>query len=161
MDNFKGIQKTFRYTQTNKGSLDNVFRLLCPVRERDWIDGWDCEMINSLSGFIENDCVFTTKNGDLMDTIWYVTQHDVTKKVIEFVKITPGKVIVRINIRLEPIDSCRTRSHISYQYTGLSSEQNELINSEMESSFMASMYNWEDSINYYLETGKKLLVNSG
>jgi hypothetical protein len=29
---------------------DRVFPLLCPVRERDWLEGWEADMVYSASG---------------------------------------------------------------------------------------------------------------
>jgi hypothetical protein len=63
---------------------------------------------------------------------------------------------VRINIKLTPVENNRTEAEIVYQYTGLSNDQNEFINSELESKFEESMRWWEKSINHYLETGRVL-----
>ena len=32
---------------------DRVFPLLCPVREYDWIDGWECRMVYAETGVAE------------------------------------------------------------------------------------------------------------
>jgi len=37
-----------------------VFPLLCPVREADWIDGWDPISVFTNSGAAEPDCIFVT-----------------------------------------------------------------------------------------------------
>lgn len=37
-----------------------VFPLLCPVREYEWIEGWDCEMIYAATGKAEAGAVFRT-----------------------------------------------------------------------------------------------------
>ena len=36
----KAIQKTFTFNQLNEGTPEQVFPLLCPVREKDWLDGF-------------------------------------------------------------------------------------------------------------------------
>ena len=66
---FVGIQKTFEFTRENTGSIDEVFPLLCPVRERDWLDGWEFRMIHSSSGLIEKDCVFATPHHGKLETV--------------------------------------------------------------------------------------------
>ena len=40
--------------------MSKVFPLLCPVREADWIDGWNPVLVLTQSGFAEQDCVFIT-----------------------------------------------------------------------------------------------------
>ena len=153
---FQGLQKTFSFTQINHGNIDQVFPLLCPVREKDWLYGWDYQMIYSQSGLIEKDCVFTTPGPGKNDTVWQVTQYDQENYFIEFVRVAPSENIVKINIQLEKIEENQTRVHIYYQYTGLSEAQNKFIKNELEQAFTESMKWWEQSINHYMATGKML-----
>ena len=51
---------THSYTQQLIAPPDRVFPLLCPVREAEWIDGWQPVLVLTLGGFAEADCVFTT-----------------------------------------------------------------------------------------------------
>jgi hypothetical protein len=153
---FKGIQQILSYIQINNGNIEEVFPLLCPVREKDWLDGWDYKMIYSKSGLIEKDCVFTTPHHGRLETIWHVTQYDKPKFKIEFLRITPVENVVRINIALEQINKEQTKAFIDYQYTALNEEQNKFIKTELKQSFIDSMKWWEKAINHYLETGKML-----
>ncbi len=157
---FIGLQKTLEFTQTNHGNIDQVFPLLCPVREADWLDGWEYKMIHSKSGLIEQDCVFSTPHHGKFETIWQVTQYDKEHYHIEFVRLTPKENIVKINIKLKEIDTKTTQADISYQYTALNPEQNEFIKNELEQSFKQSMNWWEKAINHYLATNKMLLANN-
>ncbi len=153
---FNAVRKTLTFKQFNNAEPEKVFPLLCPVREKDWLDGWDYKMIYSRSGVIEKNCVFSTSHLGRMDTIWHVTQHNPEKFEVEFLRVTSKENVVRINIKLTPIENDKTEAEIVYQYTGLSKEQNEFINSELESKFEESMMWWEKSINHYLETGRML-----
>jgi hypothetical protein len=156
---FKGTQKTYCYTQINNGSIERVFPLLCPVREKDWLDGWDYKMIVSKSGLIEKDCVFTTSpHGDLI-TVWHVTQYDKLNYNIEFLRVTPTENVVRINIHLVKINQVQTKVTIDYQYTALNENQNAFIKNELEQSFTESMQWWEKAINHYLKSGVMLKKN--
>lgn len=153
---FTGIQKTLKFTQLNSGSIENIFPLLCPVREKDWLDGWEYKMIYSQSGLIEKDCVFATPYSEGTETVWQVTQYNKTDFYIEFLRVTPSENVVKINIQLERIDDNKTKSHISYQYTALNEEQNEYIKNDLEKTFIESMNWWEKAINHYLKNGKML-----
>ena len=145
--------------QTNNGNIDQVFPLLCPVRELDWLDGWNYKMIHSNSGLIEKDCVFATPHHGDFETIWYVTQYDKSNYKIEFVRVTPNENVVKINIQLEKINEQQIRTIIDYQYTALNEEQNKFINEKLKQSFNESMEWWEKAINHYLKTDKMLKKN--
>jgi hypothetical protein len=80
---------TRSYTQHLVAEPSTVFPLLCPVREADWIDGWDPRLVLSHSGFAEPDCVFVTEAGQ-RDAIWYVTRHEPDNGFVEIIKITPA-----------------------------------------------------------------------
>ncbi|MCP4459298.1 MAG: hypothetical protein GY816_14955 [Cytophagales bacterium] len=153
---FKGLQKTFKYKQINTGNIDDVFPLLCPVREKDWIDGWDYEMIHSHSGLIEKNCVFSTPNHGSESTTWHVTQFNKKNFTIEFLRMTPDENVVRINIELEPENDTTTICRIAYQYTALNEDQNVFIQTKLGDQFESSMIWWEKAINHYLKTGQML-----
>ncbi len=153
---FEGLQKTFSYTQINEANINHVFPLLCPVREKEWLDGWDYKMIYSKSGFIEKDCVFTTPHHGKFETVWYVTQYDLVNHSIEFMRITPNENTVKICIQLHEINPKQTRVAIDYKYTALNEDQNEFIRSDMERIFLDAMTWWEKAINYFLKTGEML-----
>ena len=153
---FKGAQKTYSHTQINNGTIEQVFPLLCPVREKDWLDGWNYKMIHSDSGIIEKNCVFTTPHHGTFDTVWHVTEHDELNHRIEFVRVTPAENVVKIDIRLKKFGAQQTKVFINYQYTALNEAQCEFINSGLEKSFLETMDWWETAINHYLKTGIKL-----
>lgn len=153
---FRGIQKNLSYRQINKASPEDVFPLLCPVRECDWLDGWDYRMVHSKSGLIELDCVFTTPMHGEEETVWQVTRYDTDTFQVEFIRFTPGDNVVKINIQLSKLDNSLTESAISYQYTALNEDQNRYLENDLEQDFEESMKWWEKAINHYLLTGKML-----
>lgn len=46
------------FTQSLKGTPEQVFPLLCPVREADWIPGWTTDWVISESGVAEQTVFF-------------------------------------------------------------------------------------------------------
>ncbi|TNE48782.1 MAG: hypothetical protein EP344_18545 [Bacteroidetes bacterium] len=153
---YTGMQKTLTFRQTNTANINQVFPLLCPVREKDWLDGWEYRMIWSESGLIEKDCVFATPAADGLETIWQVTQYSSQTYTLEFVRWAPGKNTVRINIQLDPVDAGTTTALITYRYTALSEAENTYLADQLEQDFLASMHWWEKAINYYLRNGRML-----
>jgi len=160
MDSFTSKKITLGFKQINNAHPERVFPLLCPVREKDWLDGWNYQMIYSKSGVAEDGCVFSTPYHGDKETIWIVTKYDPVNFKIALVRVTPGESVVRISINLEGTDRTTTHAFIKYEYTSLSAEQTHYLENGLESDFQASMQWWEKAINYYLETGKKLLKNS-
>lgn len=154
---FIGNRKTLFFTQRNHATPEKVFPLLCPVREKDWLDGWDYEMIFSLSGVAEQDCVFATPHHGEQKTIWYVSHYDNKNYQIEFIRTTPLESVVKINIQLKPVEQSQTEVNISYQYLGLNENENNHITNTLEKEFITSMQWWEKAINHYLKTGEKLI----
>ena len=76
---FKSQKITREYRQTINATPEKVFPLLCPVREADWLDGWQYSMIYSESGLVEEGAVFSTPCEGEEDTVWIVTKHDPQK----------------------------------------------------------------------------------
>jgi hypothetical protein len=153
---FKAIQTTKNFKQINNAPPERIFPLLCPVRELDWLDGWEYNMIHSKSGLIEKGCVFSTPGPNREQTIWYVNEYDKEKFTIEFIRITPNVEVVKISIILKENGEGKTISDITYQFTGLSESRNSWIMNNLDQFFENFMLWWEKSINFYLETGEKL-----
>ncbi len=159
MDSFTSKKITLGFKQINNGPPEKVFPLLCPVREKDWLDGWNYKMIYSKSGMAEDGCVFTTPHHGDKETIWTVTKYKPDDFEITFVRVTPGDSVVRISINLERFDVVSTHAFIKYEYTSLSAEQTEYLENDLEKDFQSSMLWWEKAINYYLENSEMLLKN--
>ena len=63
----KRITRTYR--QRINARPETVFPLLCPVKEVQWLDGWEYDMVFSRSSFVEEGCVFMTPGDGEADTI--------------------------------------------------------------------------------------------
>ena len=57
---FKAKRVTRNYVQTIQAPPSVVHSLICPVKEAEWLDGWDYHLIFSHSGVAEKGCVFTS-----------------------------------------------------------------------------------------------------
>lgn len=152
--NFQSKRVTHEYIQTNNAPPEKVFPLLCPVREADWVPGWQYRLIYSQSGVAELGCVFTTPNDDGSETIWLVTEYDPARFRIAFAWVNPELVLAQINISLEVRSSNETTAHIRYTYTGLSEPGNREVERYDGAWFQHKMQSWETAINHYLRIGK-------
>ncbi|MEO7793432.1 MAG: hypothetical protein ABIV06_01550 [Thermoanaerobaculia bacterium] len=143
-----------RYVQHLVASPREVFPLLCPVREADWLDGWDPLSVATLSGVAEADCVFTTAASP-HDAIWYVTRHEPDTGFVEMLKITPGVTACRLTIQLTgSADGCEAA--IVYTHTSLGPEGDRFVAGFTAEFYLGFMREWETRLNHYLTTGQAL-----
>jgi hypothetical protein len=153
---FKARHVTKKYCQTIYTSPGEVFPLLCPVREVEWLDGWRYTMIYSKSGLVEEGAVFCTPHDGEPDTVWVVTKYDLSNFRVEFTRFTHQSriCVLRIGVRLR--DESSSYVDISYTYTGISPIGNQFIEEITDDVFRADMKHWENSVNHFLRTGEQL-----
>jgi hypothetical protein len=143
--------------QQYAASPAEVFPLLCPVREYEWLYGWNCEMIYSESGIAEEGCVFTTKfPGEEEETVWVMTDKDLENHTVQYVRVTPGCRVVDLLISLENNSDGCTNAHITYTITALSEIGNAFIDSQAGKEFTDLKNRMEKSMNHFLKTGRML-----
>jgi len=145
------------YEQTINADPSKVFDLLCPVKEALWLDGWDYTLLYSKSGLAEEGCVFLSRQEGEKDTIWMITKRDVQSREIEFVRATPESRIARLTIAVDEKEAQVSRVQITYVITALCEEGNQFLEAFTEDKFTEAMKFWEKSMNFYLQTGKKLI----
>ena len=154
---FTARRTTRTYRQTINATPERVFPLLCPVREAEWLDGWQYAMIYAESGLIEEGAVFSTPHEGEADTVWIVTRHDPGKREIEFARFTPGSRTCVLRIAVSAKAEHSSFVDIFYTYTGTTPAGNAFLESLTEEAFVEAVVFWEKSVNYFLETGEKLI----
>ena len=148
----------FRKThiQSHSFPATQVFPLLSPEGESEWLEDWNYKMIHSHSGKTEKGCVFSTDHHSHGETIWIVTNHEPERQQISFVRFSPGKNVTEIAIKVMPTGEESSTSHIEYSYIPLSTAEHERLKGELDTEFETMMEWWEKAINYFLKTGKRL-----
>jgi len=145
---------TRTYTQRLMGNPAAVFPLLCPVRECDWIEGWNPIEVISSSGVAETDCIFVTA-AQPADAIWFITRHEAENGFVEMVKVSPSVTVCKISIQLTPV-ATGSEARVTYTHTSLGPEGDAFIERFSESYYQQFMREWETRLNHYLATGKIL-----
>ena len=153
---FQANHITRSYEQTINAAPSKVFDLLCPVKEAEWLDGWDYTLLYSKSGLAEEGCVFLSRQEGEKDTIWMITKRDVQSREIEFVRATPESRIARLTIAVDEKEAQVSKVQITYVLTALCEEGNTFLEAFTQENFEAAMKFWEKSMNYYLQTGETL-----
>ena len=92
-----------RYGGTWKATPQDVFPLLCPTREADWIPGWDCRLIYTDSGYAEELVMWTTdeNNPALGEAFWVFTDYQQD----EYVKFVVFKDDLMLHVRIDVKDN--------------------------------------------------------
>jgi hypothetical protein len=142
------VRATHTYVQHLVAPPGEVFPLLCPVREMDWVPGWEPGVVISASGVAERDCVFTTPDGE-HEAIWTIVEHDPEAHAVEMLKVTPGYTVTRLRITLAP-EPDGTAATITYSYTALSEEGERFVATRTPEAYEAFMREWEEQMNRYL-----------
>ena len=153
---FNAQRITRQYRQTIDATPEKVFPLLCPVREAEWLDGWRYDMIYSESGLVEEGAVFCTPDEGEEDTVWIVTRHDPRTYRVDFARFTHGSRTCMLKIVVKAKDENSSYVDIAYTYTSIMPAGNAFIDKFTEAAFLEAVTFWEESMNYYLETGKRL-----
>jgi hypothetical protein len=154
----KPNRATRTYTQHLVGPPNAVFTLLCPVREVDWIEGWDPLLVVASSGIAEPDCVFTTA-ATPADAVWYITRHEPQAGFVEMLKITPNVTACRLTIQLRAV-SGGSEADVTYSHTSLGPDGDAFVASFTDAYYRKFMQDWESRINHYLIHGSALRAAS-
>jgi hypothetical protein len=140
-----------------------VFPLLCPVREYEWIEPWNCEVLHSDSGIAEKNCVFRTgffgepskagKPDEPSSDVWVVNRYEPDSR-IEFVRVNALRVSC-LSMTLTDNGDGTTRSLVEQFLVGLNEQGNESLGA-IEESFSLEFRMGEAMLNHYLTTGTML-----
>jgi hypothetical protein len=150
-----GARRTRRAVMHLAADPEAVFPLLCPVRERDWIETWRCTMICSESGFAERDCVFRTDfPADGPEDTWVVSHYEPPRN-IEFIR-TNSLRVMRYTIDLRRLGTGGTEAVWAQVLTGLNAEGDRFVSALDDEAFTTRMAVIARMLNHYLETGSML-----
>lgn len=130
------VRRRFAHTQRVGAAPEDVFPLLCPVRESEWIPEWECELVYTASGVAEEGCVFRThREADGGTDTWVVSRHEPPRHVA-FVRVNPLRAI-RYDVRLTPEGPGTTRLLWEQEITALDEEGDHHVAALREEDFEA------------------------
>lgn len=157
-DSFVGKRVVKQYQMHVSGSPEQVFPLLCPVKENLWIPyaawGAVCSVIYSDSGVAEEGCVFLTNFPNEGRVTWVVSRYE-APNVIQFVKVYGDKATLKWDLEVKGNPDNTSTIYVTYNMTGLNEEGNRYVDVYVESS-AAKIKGLEKLLNYYLVNGKML-----
>lgn len=150
----KPTRATRTFTQKLLAGPDRVFPLLCPVREADWLSGWDPLVVFANSGVAEPECVFMTAAAP-HPAIWFITRHEPERGFVEMLKVLPEMTACLLSIELAATpEGCDAT--ITYSHTSLGPRGDAFVAGFTEDFYLDFMRDWETRMNHYLTAGEAL-----
>jgi len=148
---FKAVRKVIEMRRTFPASAEEVFLLLCPTREADWIPGWDCELVFTESGYAEEHCVFRTDETSVSGPgVWVMSHHEPPCR-LEIVRFLSA-MVVNLKVILSENPDGTTDGAWTIVLTGLNEEGNLLIEQIPENAYEGLL----QTLFHYLETGEMI-----
>jgi hypothetical protein len=141
-----------------EGEVERVFPLFGPLREREWAEGWNPEVVWPADAVVRERMVFLVRSSheDGLDTTWVVSRYDEKEAAIEYTVFAPESVRW-ILIRCRGIDGGEsTEAEITYSYVGTSESARHRNTHDLEAKYRHELKDWEHAINHYLRTGSRL-----
>lgn len=149
------MRRTVTGTMHHPAPPGDVFPLICPVREREWLEGWNPEVVHTASGTAEPGCVFTTTGPEGELSVWTMSRHDERDGVVEFVVVTAGLHVMTLEIALRP-EPTGTLASWRRTFTALTSAGERAIAAIDDEQHGRRIAHLEASINHYIRTGAML-----
>jgi hypothetical protein len=136
-----------------KGVPEQVFPLLCPVREYDWLPGWSCTMHYSGSGVAEKDAVFTTVEPFRQQTKWTTISYE-PNRFIEYLIVSGQSAVVRLSISLEAGDAASTDLTWRMLFTSTSRLGGQILRRRFSvDGYRRMLASRKSELDHYLSTG--------
>ena len=135
-----------------KASLEDVFPLLCPKKEEEWIPGWECETIWSHSGYNETGAIFRTTKPYATELLWTTLQYEIVNKIVDFLIHAANRFVFRFRITVSDGSDGFLVLTFSQTFTSISEEGNELITLYQEEDFSGRLNNLGQFMSKYLLT---------
>ncbi len=144
----------FTHTQHYNAPVHEVFPLLCPVREHDYIPRWQAEIVHLATGLAEQGGVFTTTSAGGGRDVWIISRYEPLER-IQFVRVDALRTMI-YDLHVEPTDGGGTQIRWEQQVTGLSPEGDEHLAAQSQADFVSMLEAMARMLEHYLATGTML-----
>ena len=148
---FKAIQFSRSGVIHVNATIEEVFPLLCPKREEEWIPGWECETIWSKSGYNEEGAIFRTTKPNDTELYWTTLQYDIDKKIVDFLITAPRLYMLRFKIHVHAVSDGLLSLTFTQVFTSIPEEGNAFLERYESEDFKERLRALEEFMNRHLE----------
>ena len=138
-----------------KAKLEEVFPLLCPKREEEWIPGWECETVWSHSGYNEEGAIFRTTNPYGTELFWTTLQYDMSKRLVDFLITAPHLYMFRFKIEISVNGDGFLKMTFTQVFTSISEAGNAFLERYKREDFAERLKRLEELINRHLQAKRR------
>ena len=155
---FVARRKVQRYERDFPVSPAELFPLLCPTLEADWIPGWSADLVYTTTGYAEPDCVFKTDGDNPVGAGTWIIHDHVPDERLEVVMVAP-ELVLNLRVALSPTVDGGTQGRWTLTTTSLTPKTNELVEEmpDRDPRFAALL----DGLEHYLATGRMAVAPPG
>ena len=147
-------RKTQHYERTFNASPEAVFFQFCPTRELDWIDGWDCDLVYTSTGYVEENCIFTTPDTNRLGPgLWIFTRYEPNQR-LELVRIIGDTVVILFRIIVVDNNDGTATGRWKLTFTAMNETGNAMVDAIPDQS--PEMERAIDGLEHFLRTGELL-----
>jgi len=148
---FQATQVTRNGDVHCKATIEEVFPLLCPKREEEWIPGWECETIWSKSGYNEEGAIFRTVKPYDTELYWTTLQYDIKGKIVDFLITAPHLFVFRFIIKIHENGNGFLTIRFNQVFTSIAEEGDTFLKGYESQDFGARLKNIKGFMNSHLE----------
>jgi hypothetical protein len=151
MTRLNAPRRSFPHTARLEAAPETLFPLFCPTREYDWIEGWSCELLHSVSGFAETGAIFRTPAPHGRGAMtWVIARHE-PARAVEFACVAEG-LVMRLLIRIEAAGA-GSIVHWTREYTALDGPTTTWLEALAEADVAARTALLFERLAHYARTG--------
>lgn len=155
--NFKSERISKTATINVQSDIDVVFPLFGAFEERKWAEGWDPVLLFPSKEIMEEGTTFKTSGHSHTEGefVWIVSKYDPQNAKVEYLVFTANRYWT-INVQCRPVSERMTAVTVTYTFTGLNHEGNSNNRQALDKMYQHGLKDWEQALNYYLNSGKLL-----
>ena len=138
-----------------KAPIKDIFPLLCPKREEEWIPGWECDVIYSNSGYNEENAIFRTLKPYGTELYWYTITYDLARRKVDFLITACHLYALRFTIDIHntvPNESILT---FTQRFTSVSEGGISMIEQYRQEDFQARLQRLQELMSHHLHVRDK------
>jgi hypothetical protein len=143
------------YVRTGQFSVQapiiDIFPLLCPKREEEWIPGWECEVIFSNSGYNEENAIFRTVKPYGTELYWYTITYDLARRKVDFLITASHLYAFRFTIDVHSLTPDNTILTFTQRFTPVSADGVSLVEQYRQENFQARLQKLGELMSHFLQ----------
>jgi len=144
---------TFRGRIRLSGPVAKIFPLFSPLGEKNWVPGWDPELLHPPGVPWAEGLIFRTVE-ESGPAIWVVSQLDGMRHRVTYHRVEPTLYVARVDVSCEPAPEGVTEVSTVYGYVGLTEEGNRRIGAMTGAEYGAKMERWTSWLERFLASAR-------